>query len=362
VSKLRIAVDYQSAEGRKTGIGVFASNLFRAISRENCGIEFLQYSTPINGRDLTTPQRICWESGQIPMRLLRDKPDLVYSPGFAPPMFSPTRRVVTVHDLIGVLWPSNQKGFSGLYWRSWLPAAMKKAHRIAASSESTRGDILRLLRVPESRVRVVPLCVDPCFRQLPPVHTPSLVLRRHGLAARPFYLSVGTLEPRKNYLRLLQAYLLLAVTSDPGFDLVIIGKPAGADRELHDFVAEKRLGDKIKFLGYVDNEELVELYNSAIGYVTVSLFEGFGLPALEAMSCGKSGIVSNRTSLPEVAGSTALMVNPEQPAEIADALRMYASDSALRERMGGEALARSRQFTPQRMARAMIEIFKEAAE
>lgn len=359
MSRLKVAVDYQSASGRKTGIGVFAANLFGAIRGLSPDIDFLMYEQ--GGRDLNTPRRILWESVTIPSRLRKDRPDLVYTPGFAPPMFAPCPRVATVHDLIGMLFPGNQRGFSKIYWTAWLPAAMRRARVLAASSESTRRDVLRLLRIDEKRIRVVPLSVDPCFKKLDAQDTIDPVLRRRGLAGRRYFLAVGTLEPRKNLLRLLEAYALLAERSDPGFDLAIAGKPAGAERELAAFVAGKPWERRIHFLGYTPDDELVALYNGALGYATVSLYEGFGLPALEAMSCGRSGVVSERTSLPEVVGDTAILVDPEKPAAIAEALEAYAGSASLREKLERSAHERSAQFTPQRMAKSMIQLFQEAA-
>lgn len=359
MTRLRVAVDYQSAAGRKTGIGVFAANLFGAMRSLSPDMDFLMYEQ--GGRDLNTPRRILWESVTIPSRLRRDRPDLVYTPGFAPPMFAPCPRVATVHDLIGVLFPGNQRGFSKIYWTAWLPAAMRRARLLAASSESTRRDVLRLLRIDEKKVRVVPLSVDPCFKKLASRDTIDAVLSRRGLSRRRYFIAVGSLEPRKNLLRLLQAYALLAERADPGFDLAIAGKPAGAERELAAFVAGKPWQRNVHFLGYTSDEELVALYNGALGYAAVSLYEGFGLPALEAMSCGRSGVVSERTSLPEVVGDTAILVDPEKPAAIAEALTAYAETSALREDLERAAHERSAQFSPQRMAKSMIELFQEAA-
>jgi glycosyltransferase involved in cell wall biosynthesis len=356
---MRIAVDFQSAKGKKTGIGVFATNLFEALKSEETGIEFMFYDA--GRQDLNTPRRVWWESVTVPLWAKRDRADLIYSPGFAPAMASGARRVVTVHDIIGMSHPSNQRGVSKFYWSRWLPAALKRAHRLVASSESTRRDLKRFLNIDESQVRIVPLSANSCFRIQSSKDTMYRVLKSRGLDQEPFYLAVGSLEPRKNLIRLLEAYASLLQSGDPGFCLALAGKPAGAENDLYRFVKEKNLENKIKFMGYVGDEELVTLYNASLGYVTVSLYEGFGLPALEAMCCGKSGVVSNRSSLPEVTGDTAILVDPDNPSQIADALKTYAADSALRHHLGIAAHARSASFTPTVTARAMIEVFEEAA-
>lgn len=356
---MKIAVDHQSALGRRTGIGSVTVNLFEAMAKEKHGIEFLFYNS---GReDLSTPRRVLWESVQIPLKSLRDRPDLVYVPGFAPAILSPVRQVVLVHDLIGLSLNSNQRGPARFYWSRWLPMTLRRAHRLVANSETTRRDLERFLKIDPSRVRVIPFSINPCFRKLTAGDTMKAVLSLGESAARPFILAVGSLEPRKNHIRLLQAYDLLLQRGEPGFDLVIVGKPAGAEQEIGQFMKERSLGSRVRLMGYVGEEDLVALYNTSLGYVTTSLYEGFGLPALEAMSCGKSGIVSDRSSLPEVVGNTALLVNPDDTEAIADALKTYAGDTALRRRLESAAYERAQRHAPSAMARAMIEVFHEAA-
>jgi len=356
---MRIAVDYQSAAGRKTGIGNVTTNLFAALAREKHDLEFLFYSS---GRDdLNTPRRIWWESVQVPLKTMRDRPDLVYVPGFAPAIASTARQVVLVHDLIGLAFASNQTGAARFYWSRWLPFTLRRAHRLVANSETTRRDMERFLHVSSSRIRVIPFAVDNCFRKLTSGDTMRALLDRLGLGTRPFMIAVGTLEPRKNHKRLIDAYGLLMSAGDPGFDLAIVGKDAGMQAELFEQIKGKRLEDRIKLLGFVTNEDLVGLYNASLGFALPSLYEGFGLPALEAMSCGKSGVVSDRSSLPEVVGDAAILVDPEDPAAIAEGLKTFASDAPLRRRLEVSAVLRAKGHTSSAMARAMVEVFHEAA-
>ncbi len=356
---MKIAVDYQSASGRKTGIGVAAENLVQAMRQESPDIEWLLYQS---GRDdLNTPDRILWESFEVPRRTKRDRPDLLYSPGFAPPILGNVPAIVTVHDLIGMAFPQNQAPFSRFYWSTWLPAAVRRARRVVASSESTRRDIERFLKIPAERVEVVPLGVDGAFRKEDNKPGVSERLDRLGVT-KPFFISVSSLEPRKNHLRLLQAYLLLKKKNKAPFNLVIVGKPAGAHEALAAFVKENSLEKDVRILGYARQEELVALYHGAMGYVMISLYEGFGLPVLEAMSCGLSGVCSDRTSLPEVAGETALLVDPEDVSGIATALERYSGDAALRASLSEAAHKRSKLFSTAVCARHMIRIFKNEAQ
>ncbi len=355
---MKIAVDYQSAAGRKTGIGVAAANLMDAMRRQASDIEWLLYQHP--KQHLSAPGRILWESFEIPARLRKDRPDLLYSPGFAPPMWSPVPAVVTVHDLIGMAFPSNQTPVSGFYWSKWLPQAVRGARRVVASSEWTKRDIERFLKISAEKIRVVPLGVDASFRKLEDRSPIPAVLKEHGIS-KPFFISVSTLEPRKNHLRLLKAYEIMKhrkYRGDCPFMLVIIGKPGGAEKALHEFVQEKDLASDVLFLGYVRQEELVCLYNAALGYIMVSLYEGFGLPVLEAMSCGLSGICSDRTSLPEVAGKTGILVDPEDLGQMEQGMVNLFEDIAQRETLSRAAHIRSQRFSTAETAREMIEIFR----
>jgi len=236
---MKIAVDFQCAFGRRTGIGVFAKTLIEAIKKQAPEIELFCYADP-NREDLNTIERIVWESLEIPLKTIFDKPNLIYSPGFASPVFSPVPKVVTVHDLIGVLYPENQGRVSRFYWSQWLPFSLKRAKKLVASSEATRRDMVRLLHLSESQIEVVPLGVNGCFQILNDKKKINSVLSKYNIQF-PYLVAVGTLEPRKNLLRLIQAYELIWKGKD-GFHLVIVGKGGIAEPVLKEYVKEKHKG------------------------------------------------------------------------------------------------------------------------
>lgn len=356
---LKIAVDFQSVQGKRTGIGVFAKTLLETIRKQAPEIEFVCYADA--GRDdLNTLERIAWESFWIPLKIIRDKPDLIYSPGFASPVWSPVPKIVTVHDLIGVLYPENQGKVSRFYWSQWLSFSLKKARRLIASSEATRQDIKNFLHLPKSQIDVVPLAAKSCFRIINDRDKIETVLAEYNINA-PYYISVGTLEPRKNLLKLLCAYED-ARKHGADYQLLIIGKGGNSEHSLKEYVKEKQLEPFVHFLGYVGEEDLVCLYNGALGYVTVSLYEGFGLPPLEAMNCGISGISSNRTSLPEVVGETALLVDPENIPEISNAMNEFYSNQSLRKSLAQKSYKRSKLFSAEIMGQKMINLFKTSVQ
>ena len=354
---MRIAVDAQSTEGRRTGIGQAAEVLLTAMAKAAPDIEWLLLKKGGSG-DLNTPQRILWESCQIPSRAKRLKADLIYSPGFAPPMRASVPRIVTVHDLIGMTYRGNQGSISSFYWSKWLPAAVKRAHHLAASSEATRKDIERLLGIPSDRISVVPCAAHPRYRVLDDAAAVNTIVKKYGLD-RPYLISVCTSEPRKNLDRLVRAYGRLSRTTREKACLAVIGKQGPAGDSVRAAVDVAGLRNDVRFLGYVPDEDLVSLYNGSIGYACVSLAEGFGLPALEAMRCGKSGVASNTSSLPEVVGDTAVSVDPQDEAAIGSALERWITDGSLRAQLSARARERSLLFSPERSAQSMINIFRE---
>ena len=286
---MRIVIDYQCAYGKPTGIGVFAKTLISGIRKQAPEIKLLCYANS-DREDLNTLERMTWESFYIPLKTIFDKPNAIYSPGFASPVFSPVPKVVTVHDLIGVLYPENQGKVSAFYWSQWLPFSLKRAHKLIASSQATKRDMEQILKLSESRIEVVPLGAEDCFRIIKDKKKIESVLSKYKINYS-YFITVGTLEPRKNILRLIQAYEVSKLRK-ANCHLLIVGKSGISEALIKKYIKEKNLNSFVHLLGYIDNEELVCLYNKAIGYITASLYEGFGLPALEAMSSGISGISS----------------------------------------------------------------------
>lgn len=353
---MKIAVDFQSAQGKKTGIGVFASNVLTAISKIRPDMEWFYY-TPKQERDLNTPGRIFWESVSVPLKLLKEKPDLVYSPGFAPAWASPVPQVVTVHDLIGMIYPENLAPVSRFYWSRWLPLCLKRARTLVASSESTRKDMARLLGVGGENIKVVPLAASERFSKVECDSDLEAVRRKYALSDT-FLVAVGTLEPRKNIPAVLKAFRRFKDRHQNGVELALVGKSGGELQKIQRLIRELGLERHVKLLGYVPDDDLNLLYNSAFGYLFVSSYEGFGLPVLEAMRCGLSGICSQVSSIPEVAGETALYADPTNIDEMARQMAVFFQDQELRQELSKKALSRAREFSWTKTAHMMIEIFE----
>lgn len=353
---MKIGVDASSLIAQKTGIGSFASHLLEEYERDSRGVDFVRLA-PGHAGDLNTPRRLWWEAVGLPAKARAARIDALYSPGFSPPPALEVKRIVTVHDLIGLLFPANMGPVPRFYWKLWLPANLKRADRLVASSQCTQRDIVRLLGLPAERICVVPLAARETFRVLQEPDLVAQTVRAFGIR-QPYFISVSSLEPRKNHLRLLKAFgRFQKIHSD--FSLVIAGKPAGAEALLRRFIKEEGLESCVKLLDYVPEEALVSLYNGAWAYVMISLYEGFGLPALEAMRCGLTGVVAGNSSLPEVTGDTAWKVAPEDEGAIEEALRALARDTAAKREKEEAALKRSAQFSIARTASLMAQIFRE---
>ncbi|MCA9395613.1 MAG: glycosyltransferase family 4 protein [Candidatus Omnitrophica bacterium] len=352
---MHIAVDYQSSQGKRTGIGVFASNLCSEISDLKPEWKF-SFQTNSKERDLNTPKRIFWESCTLPIRMMSLKPDIVYSPGFAPAIFSPVKQIVTVHDLIGMIYPLNLPLGARFYWSYWLPLCVKRASVCIASSESTRNDMVRLLGMDSQKIRVVPLDANAVYRT--PADMQNDAVARFGLK-KPFLVTVGTLEPRKNLMRLVQAVNIIKKSEHLDFQIAVCGKGGGQQELIISEIKKYGLEDTIKLLGYVSDEDIRDLYHASEGYCIVSLYEGFGLPVLEAMCCGRSGVCSDRSSLPEVAGDAAVYVNPESTDNIADGIIRFLSDHEARRSLNVRAVEMSEKFSWKKTAMNMIDVFLE---
>lgn len=344
---MRLAVDYQSVLGQKTGIGVSTFHVIEAIERLRPEWTLLKYSTGHNNH-LGALQRIYWESFQLPRLILKDKPQFLFSPGFSNPRWSSVPTILTVHDIIGLIYPNNQPLGSRFYWSYWQPSCIQKADLIIASSQSTKNDLIQRLHIAEKKINVIPLGV----------HLPN----KEQIPARDrlrelYFLSVGTLETRKNHLQLLQAFHMYLKKGGHA-QLIIVGKDGGEQKNIEAMISELSLQNHVLLKGYVEEQELIELYQKALALVNVSLYEGFGLPVLEAMKWGVSGILSNVSSLPEVGGEAALYVNPQMAHEITEALLIFEQDDALRSRLETSALNHVRHFSWQKTGEAMIQLFE----
>ena len=340
---------------KPTGISTYAFNLFPYLKSLNPTLlvdrnieEFTCYQVPPN---LTPEQgtkgnfsRIWWTQFQLPKIYRELKSNLLFSPLPEAPVYADCRYVVTVHDLIPLRFPNR---FSPLtnYSRYWLPLVLKQAEHIICDSESTARDVIEFFQIPAKKVTPVLLAHDPNhFRFL-------------DLPSRNYFLYIGRHDPYKNLSRSIAAFAKLPNCRD--YELWIAGSfdnrftPA-----LKASANELGIADRVKFLEYVPYAELPTIINQAIALVFPSLWEGFGLPVLEAMACGTPVITSNISSLPEAAGDAAILVNPYNVGEITSAMQAVVNDAGLRSHLRQAGIARSQLFSWEKTGEATAAVLK----
>jgi glycosyltransferase involved in cell wall biosynthesis len=321
------------------------------------------HAAPAPGRQVIswTPCHHRFERWTLGLELAPLNVDVVHSPDFIPPCRFGRRwaRVITVHDLGFLKWPELVTPPSRRYY-SQIFGAVREADRIVAVSRSTREDLLDLVSESiDHKIAVIPEGVDPWFQPIERSTARERVGQRFQID-RPFFLFVGTIEPRKNLPILLRAFdRFRGNASGREYDLVIAGSRGWLDGELDE--ALKTYGTSVRLLGRVSVDDLVVLYNASLALVLVSLYEGFGLPAAEAMACATPVIAAKTGSLPEVVGDAGLLVDPRDPDSIVDALHRIAEDASLREDLAARGVLRSASFRWKAVAEQTARAYREAA-
>jgi len=368
---VRIAIDARKL--RDYGIGTYVRNLLRHLGRqapsheyvvfcreqdcdavEESGPRFRAVVEPAGGYSVA-------EQFALPMDLRREAVDLFHAPHYVLPPLTPCRSVVTIHDCIHLRFPQYLPSRIGYaYARAQMWTATHKAARVITVSEASKRDILRYFRVPESRIDVIYNAIDDRFWREPSPDEIARVRERYRLTA-PFVLYAGNIKPHKNLERLIEAFNLLRQNSPAQRDveLLIIGDEISKYATLRRAVHRYKLHKHVRFFGFVPDQTLAALYRLANVFVFPSLYEGFGLPPLEAMASGTPVIASNVSSLPEVVGDAALMIDPYEPGAIADAMRQVLTDSALCADLRTRGLARAREFSWERSVARVREIYEE---
>lgn len=302
--------------------------------------------------------RIFWEQTVQPVQLLRENIDLLHSLAFVQPVLMPCAGIITIYDLSFILFPDRFHPLRRLYLRWGTEYSARKAQRIIAISASTKRDVVKYLGVAKRKVDVVPCGVDEDFQ---PLENQEVLddFRKERRLPEQIILFVGTIEPRKNLTVLLRGYALLRkkVQLPP---LVIAGPKGWHHQEVFSAAEELGLQEDVVFAGYIPQDELPLWYNVADLFVYPSLYEGFGLPPLEAMACGTPVIISNSSSLPEVVGGAGILVNPDSAEEMAEAMQRLLADNSLRAEMRQRGLKRARQFSWQKAAQDTVKVYEQA--
>ncbi|RMG52492.1 MAG: glycosyltransferase family 1 protein [Acidobacteria bacterium] len=294
----------------------------------------------------------------FPLAMYRAGVDLIHVQYTAPP-FCHKPIVVTIHDLSFEHFPQFFTPRERFFFRRTIPHTARRAAKVLTVSEYSRRDIINTYRLPPEKVVVTPNGVGPEFRPTRDEERLQAVKKKYGIE-RPYLLSVGNLQPRKNLARLIKAYSRLReMVEDFRHQLVIVGKRAWLYRNiLHEVNRSPYAGDMV-FTGYVPESDLPDLYSGATVFVYPSIFEGFGLPVLEAMACGTPVITSNSSSLPEVVGEAGLMVDPYDEEAWARTILRVIEDRQLRNELAERSVQQAARFSWHRTAELTLAVYRE---
>jgi glycosyltransferase involved in cell wall biosynthesis len=370
---MKVAIDVTAAVTQRAGVARYTRELVSALAQLPDGPELQPFAVTvqkITPLDEHLPVACVHQSVNVrygdmlvrhvlrrPARGPWDGADVYHAEVLAYPPVRNMPVVSVVHDLAYYVYPQHQTRLYGTYLRHMTPVFLARAQRIVAVSAATKQDLMERSRVPDHKICVVYPGIAKVFRQpVTPEHL-NAVRDRYRLPST-FLLSVGTLEPRKNLQGTLQAYRLFRQRHSDAPPLLLVGATGWRLDE------RSLLGgadDHVRRLGYVPDEDLAALYTACGAFVYPSFYEGFGLPVVEAMALGAPTITSRVSSLPEVAGDAAVLVDPQQPEEIATAMERILSDQALRSHLRRAGMQRAQDFSYNQCAMGMMNVYREAA-
>jgi len=347
------------------GTEIYLRNLLRAFAEIDSTNEYVLFTNRETGRDLAPtqanfhiagqavraafrPARILWEQIVLPLAIARQHIDVLLNPGFTAPILCGCPQVTVFHDLQHKRHPEYFRWFDLPFWRFLLFWSAYISPALIADSEATRADLLRFYRLPDEKIRVIPLGVDPKFFEIARARRPE-----------PILLTVSTLHPHKNLDRLLRAFAGFH-SARPEFRLVIAGLRGFDTENLERLRQELALTDHVEFTGWIPRDDLYALYARAFAFVYPSTFEGFGLPVLEALAAGVPAACSNIEPLSSTAGDAALQFDPQDEKALLDAMTKLVSDEVLRAQLAAAGPQRAARFSWHTTARLTLDALIEA--
>jgi glycosyltransferase involved in cell wall biosynthesis len=368
---MRFSVDAHAIGRHLTGNEVYIRNLLQGFAALDQNSQFIAYlSNTLNGAEAAVPERFTRRyvsansfkrlGFDLSRRLTEDRPDLLHVQ-YTAPLACPSPIIVSVHDISFLEHPEYFPFFRAQQLRFTVQRTIQKAAKVITPSGFSRTRLLEAYRPDPAKVAVVPIAMSPTFRPLPYDNAFRTVSEKFKIRSR-FILTVGDLQPRKNHIGLIRAFEEL-VTANPQLPhtLVIVGKKTWFGDRVMDTAKNSRVADRILFPGFVDDDDLLQIYNACDLMVFPSFYEGFGLPILEAMACGRAVVCSNTSSMPEVANAAALLFDPGNIGEIVRAMRDVLLDQELRSRMERLGVQRASLFTWEKTAQKTLQLYYEVA-
>lgn len=367
MNPLKIAIDIREAGGEKAGKGHYTFNLVQnllTVDRQNSYIlytkekiaGFEQFKNcemrQISAKSFFWHRKVAKDSK-------KEKVDIFFSPTsyIMPAILDKNiKSIFTVHDLVAFLHPKSHNKKATIIERFYLKKALKKANNVLTVSKNTKKDLIAKFPFAEDKITTIYPAASSNFRPLDKSKLYDFIVKT-GLP-KNFFLAVGTLLPRKNYPRLIEAFKLF-LDKNSGYNLIIVGQKTAHFREIERIIKTHRLSGHVHILGYLSETSLQNLYNLAEALIFPSLYEGFGIPLLEAMQCGCPVLASNAGSIPEVVGDGALLFDPKNVEEIFEAMKKITTDTVLRENLREKGQIQAEKFSWQVSAKALHNLLSE---
>lgn len=368
----RIGFDGTPLKEQRSGVGYYTERLLSALLEVNASWDYLLYSNrplgeldtrlqkAIQVRNYLSPSRWLWMQLVLPRAIQQTQPDLCHFTNASAPLWQTKPYVLTIYDASLYLWHQYHPWSRLLAIRTMLPFLARRADAVITISQYARNDLIRILDLPPAKVHVVYGAAPADFKPIREERKLAALRCQYGLPEK-YILYVGTLEPRKNLTRLIHSFRKLH-RHHPDVKLVLVGPSGWMMGGFRQEIARLGLEDAVHYLGYVPTADLLGIFSMATVFAFPSLYEGFGLPPLEAMACGTPVLTSRNTAMAEVCADAAHLVNPENKDEIADALQQLLTDAEWRAELSQRGLERASLFSWERAARETTAVYKQVLQ
>ncbi|MCL4385561.1 MAG: glycosyltransferase family 4 protein [Actinobacteria bacterium] len=375
---MKIAIDATIVRKENTGTGFYIINLLNGLLKKDNKNEYIVFIDGnvankllkikkdnfkiINKNFRYKFSRILWQLFLLPIVLKKNKVDVLHSSNYVTPLYKlGFKIIVTIHDLTFLLFPEKYTIMKRLFYKIMIPFFVKVSDKIIAISNNTKTDILKYFKLNDDKVTIVYACCSENFNNIVDEIKAKEVLLKYEIK-KDYMLFVGMIEPRKNIISILRAFK--EIDKDINADLIIAGKKGWYFKEIEEFMKNVKnmdLKNNIIFTGYVPEEDMKYLFQKALFFIFPSFYEGFGLPPLQAMACGTPVITSNISSLPEVVGKAAILINPYDLHDLSESMKFLYFNSEKRKELSNLGLEQCKKFNIDNIAINVIKIFESLA-
>jgi glycosyltransferase involved in cell wall biosynthesis len=356
---MKIGIDTQTVLGQKTGFGFYVKNLVDNLKKIDKNNQYVLIK-PNTDKDLNAPKRFIWDQFKVPIIAKKNKVDILHQPCFSAPVFYSGKIIVTIHDLIAIFYSQDIPFFSRQYFGKWMPYSYRFADKIICDSYNTQKDVISILGISEEKTKVIPLAVSGEFVPISDKAKIDQIKQKYNTGDKYFF-HVGTLSPRKNLEFLINVFYEISKKHQE-YKLIITGKKGWYYEGLFNLSKKLNLKDRVIFTGYIDDQDKPFLYNGAKLLLFPSLYEGFGLPPLEAMSCMIPVISSNTSSMPEVIGNGGVLLSPRDKDGWVKEIDSLITNRPRYQKLANLAYQQSKKFSWEKTARETLEVYKEVYE